>query len=247
MVLSGDRIVFFRYGTKETEYLKARDARLGSLIERIGHIDRETDPDLFSSVIRHIIGQQISSKAQKTIWNRMLDSFGSVTPDVIAAAGIPRLQSFGMTFRKADYIAGFASDVLRGKVDLGAIERMTDEDAIRTLTGIRGIGTWTAEMILLFSLGRPDILSFGDLAIQRGLRMVYHHKAITPALFRKYQRRFSPYGSVASLYLWAAAAGADPELRDYAPMPVKKGRSRKRRKALPTPQSVSGPSADPRP
>jgi DNA-3-methyladenine glycosylase II len=74
---------------------------------------------------------------------------------------------------------------------------MTDEDAIRTLTGIRGIGTWTAEMILLFSLGRPDILSFGDLAIQRGLRMVYHHKAITPALFRKYQRRFSPYGSVA--------------------------------------------------
>ena len=158
MVLSGDRIVFFRYGTKETEYLKARDARLGSLIERIGHIDRETDPDLFSSVIRHIIGQQISSKAQKTIWNRMLDSFGSVTPDVIAAAGIPRLQSFGMTFRKADYIAGFASDVLRGKVDLGTIERMTDEDAIRTLTGIRGIGTWTAEMILLFSLGRPDIL-----------------------------------------------------------------------------------------
>ena len=131
-------------------------------------------------------------------------------------------------------------------MDLGAIERMTDEDAIRTLTGIRGIGTWTAEMILLFSLGRPDILSFGDLAIQRGLRMVYHHKAITPALFRKYQRRFSPYGSVASLYLWAAAAGADPELRDYAPMPVKKGRSRKRRKALPTPQSVSGPSADPR-
>ena len=76
--------------------------------------------------------------------------------------------------------------------------------------------------------------------------MVYHHKAITPALFRKYQRRFSPYGSVASLYLWAAAAGADPELRDYAPMPVKKGRSRKRRESLPTPQSVSDPSADPR-
>ena len=177
----------------------------------------------------------------------MLDSFGSVTPDVIAAAGIPRLQSFGMTFRKADYIAGFASDVLRGKVDLGTIERMTDEDAIRTLTGIRGIGTWTAEMILLFSLGRPDILSFGDLAIQRGLRMVYHHKAITPALFRKYQHRFSPYGSVASLYLWAAAAGAVPELRDYAPLSVKKGKSLKQgATALPTSQSVSSCSANPR-
>ena len=235
--------MFFRYGARETDYLKARDARLGSLIDRLGHINRETDPDLFSSVIRHIIGQQISSKAQKTIWNRMLDAFGSVTPDVIAAAGIPRLQSFGMTFRKADYIAAFASDVLSGKVDLGAIERMTDEDAIRTLTGIRGIGTWTAEMILLFSLGRPDILSFGDLAIQRGLRMVYHHKAITPALFRKYQRRFSPSGSVASLYLWAAAAGAVPELRDYAPVPVKKGKPGRKKKALPKSQSESGRSA----
>ena len=98
-------------------------------------------------------------------------------------------------------------------------------------------------MILLFSLGRPDILSFGDLAIQRGLRMVYHHKAITPALFRKYQRRFSPYGSVASLYLWAAAAGAVPELRDYAPVPVKKGKTGRKKKALPKSQSESGRSA----
>ena len=72
-------------------------------------------------------------------------------------------------------------------------------------------------MILLFCLQRPDIFSYDDLAIQRGLRMVYHHRQVGRALFEKYRRRYSPYGSVASLYLWAVAGGAVPELRDYAP------------------------------
>ena len=72
-------------------------------------------------------------------------------------------------------------------------------------------------MILLFCLQRPDILSYDDLAIQRGLRMVYHHRAIDRRLFEKYRRRYSPYGSVASLYLWAVSGGAIPELKDYKP------------------------------
>ena len=72
-------------------------------------------------------------------------------------------------------------------------------------------------MILLFCLQRPDILSFDDLAIQRGLRMVYHHRSIGRKRFEKYRRRFSPCGSVASLYLWAVAGGAIPEMKDYAP------------------------------
>ncbi len=72
-------------------------------------------------------------------------------------------------------------------------------------------------MILLFYLQRPDIFSYDDLAIQRGLRMVYHHRQVSRELFEKYRRRYSPYGSVASLYLWAVAGGAVPELRDYAP------------------------------
>lgn len=72
-------------------------------------------------------------------------------------------------------------------------------------------------MILLFSLGRPNIFAFDDLAIQRGMRMVYHHRKITRELFEKYRRRFSPYCSVASLYLWAVSGGALPELKDYKP------------------------------
>lgn len=92
---------------------------------------------------------------------------------------------------------------------------MSDEEAIRALSSLKGIGVWTAEMILLFCLQRPDVLSYGDLAIQRGLRMVYHHLEITHTLFERYRRRFSPCGSVASLYLWAVAGGAIPEMKDY--------------------------------
>ena len=95
-------------------------------------------------------------------------------------------------------------------------------EAIRQLCTLKGVGVWTAEMILLFCLQRPDILSYDDLAILRGLRMVYHHRSIDRRLFEKYRRRFSPYGSVASLYLWAVAGGAIPEMKDY--QPPKQGR-----------------------
>ena len=92
-----------------------------------------------------------------------------------------------------------------------------DEEVIRELSALKGIGVWTAEMILLFCMQRPDVFSYDDLAIQRGLRMVYHHRKIDRKLFEKYRRRFSPYCSVASLYLWAVSGGAIPELRAPAP------------------------------
>ena len=94
---------------------------------------------------------------------------------------------------------------------------MSDEEAVRRLASLKGIGVWTAEMILLFCLQRPDIFSYDDLAILRGLRMVYHHRKIDRKLFEKYRRRFSPCCSVASLYLWAVAGGAIPGMKDYAP------------------------------
>ena len=94
---------------------------------------------------------------------------------------------------------------------------MDDAGAIRALSELKGIGVWTAEMILLFCMQRPDVLSYDDLAIRRGLRMVYRHRSIDRALFEKSRRRYSPYGSVASLYLWAVSGGAIPELNDPAP------------------------------
>lgn len=209
--------MYFIYGSKEVEYLKSKDQVLGELIDQIGHIKRETDTDLFSSVVHHIIGQQISTKAQTTIWNRMREKYGEVNAETIFAADPDELQSLGMTFRKVEYIRDFAGKVHSGEFDLESITEMSDEDAIKALASLKGIGVWTAEMILLFCLQRPDIFSYDDLAIQRGLRMVYHHRKIDRKLFEKYRRRFSPYCSVASLYLWAVAGGAVPGMKDYAP------------------------------
>lgn len=215
--------MYFEYGTEETEYLKSKSPQLADVISKVGHIDRAVDTDLFSAVVHHIIGQQISTKAQTTIWNRMLKCLGAVTPDTICAADTATLQQLGMTFRKAEYIKDFSQKVVSREFDLDAVHDMTDEEAIAALSSLKGIGVWTAEMILLFCLQRPNILSYDDLAIQRGMRMVFHHRSIDRKLFERYRRKFSPYCSVASLYFWAVAGGAIPDMKDYKP----KGRSRR--------------------
>lgn len=214
--------MYFAYGENEISYLKSKDEKLAEVIEKIGMIERETDTDLFSSVIHHIIGQQISTKAQATIWQRMQEGLGEVNAETILATDISKLQSYGMTFRKAEYITDFAEKVHNETCNLDAVWQMSDEEAIRELSSLKGIGVWTAEMILLFCMQRPDIFSYDDLAIQRGLRMVYHHRKIDRKLFEKYRRRFSPYCSVASLYLWAVSGGAIPEMKDYKPKTSKK-------------------------
>ena len=207
----------FAYGETEIAHLKRRDKRLAEVIDRIGPIAREVDEDLFSAVVHHIVGQQISTKAQQSIWRRMLDALGTIDADAVLACGRERLQAFGITFRKADYILDFANRVQSGAFDLAAVAAMDDAEAIEALSALRGVGVWTAEMLLLFCLQRPNVFSYGDLAILRGIRMVYRHKEVTKARFERYRRRFSPYCSVASLYFWAVAGGAIPEMQDLAP------------------------------
>lgn len=209
--------MYFEYDDDALDYLKSKDKTLGEIIDKIGHINREVDPDLFSSVVHHIIGQQISTKAQATIWQRINESVGVPNADRIIEAGVEKLQSFGMTFRKAEYITDFATKIKNGEFDLDGIWQKTDKEATEELVSLKGIGVWTAEMILLFCMQRPDVFSFDDLAIQRGLRMTYHHRKMDRKLFEKYRRRFSPYCSVASLYLWAVAGGKIEGMRDYAP------------------------------
>ena len=209
--------MYFSYGDAETAYLKGRDPVLAGVIDQVGHVQREVDPDLFSSVVHHIVGQQISTKAQATIWARLRERLGTVDAQHVAACGAGALQSLGISFRKTEYILQFAQQVQSGAFDLERVARLPDGEAIRALSSLRGVGVWTAEMILLFCLQRPDIFSFDDLAIQRGLRMVYHHRSIDRKRFEVYRRRFSPCCSVASLYLWAVAGGAIPGMRDYAP------------------------------
>lgn len=211
----------FRYGETEIQYLKQRDPKLGRVIDQIGWIERATDNDLFSAIIHHIIGQQISTKAQQTIWKRMQEDLKEIKAVTILEAGTQRLQACGITFKKAAYIEDFARRIQSGELDLEQLKLLPDQEVIEELVKLKGIGVWTAEMILLFCLERPDVFSYGDLAILRGLRMVYHHRKIDRRLFEKYRRRFSPYGSVASLYLWAVAGGAIEGMRDYAPKPKK--------------------------
>lgn len=192
--------MYFTYGEKELDFLRQKDKRLAEVIDRIGPVHRTVDTDLFSAVVHHIIGQQISTKAQATIWQRMRDALGTV----------------------------HAKTVLDGSFDIEAVWSMPDDEAIKALSSLNGIGVWTAEMILLFCMQRPNILSYGDLAIHRGMRMVYHHRKIDRKLFEKYRRRLSPYCSVASLYFWAVAGGALPDMKDYAPKAkTKTGRQKK--------------------
>ncbi|WP_165062822.1 DNA-3-methyladenine glycosylase [Adlercreutzia sp. ZJ154] len=209
---------YFEYSNEAVEFLKAKDAKLGAAIDAVGHVYRELDDDLFSAVVHTIIGQQISTAAQQTVWRRMQEKLGEITPESINDASVDSLQSCGITFRKAEYIKDFAAKIEAGEFDLDAVERMSDAEAIEALCSLKGIGKWTAEMLLLFCLNRMDILSFGDLGIHRGMRMVYHHRKVTRQLFEKYRRRYSPYGSVASLYLWAISHMDVPGYsRDYAP------------------------------
>lgn len=213
--------VFFPYGEKEVAYLKSKDKVLAPIIDQVGHVNRPMDPGLFESVMRSIIGQQVSTAAQRTVSRRLREGLGEVTAQTVAAAGVDVLQAFGTTYRKAEYMYDFACKVTSGQFDLDAVAAMPDDEAIAALVSLKGIGTWTAEMILLFSLGRPNIFAFDDLAIQRGMRMVYHHRVITRSLFEKYRRRFSPCCSTASIYFWEVSHGVVPGLVDHAPKKAK--------------------------
>ena len=208
--------MYFDYDNREIEFLKGRDKLLGAAIDQIGHIHRAVDNDMFSSIVHHIIGQQISTRAQFTIWQRLRDRIGDINADNIYSLGLNELQKLGMTFKKAEYIKDFTDKVRNKEFDINMLNNLSDEEIIKELSSLKGIGVWTAEMIMIFCLQRPDVVSFGDLAIHRGMRMLYHHRNIDRKKFEKYKKRYSPYGTVASLYLWAIAGGAIPEMRDYA-------------------------------
>ena len=197
--------MYFAYGEEETDYLKKKDKRMAEVIDRIGHVERKVDTDLFSAVVHHIVGQQISTKAQETVWQRMLSALGEVNAETVLAAGVPKLQSLGMTFKKAEYITDFAEKVHAGAFDLEGIWQKSDEEAIRELSSLNGIGVWTAEMLMIFSLCRPDVLSWGDLGIRRGMALLYGDRELTRERFERRRKRYSPYGSVVSLYLWSIA------------------------------------------
>ncbi|PIE74880.1 MAG: DNA-3-methyladenine glycosidase [Deltaproteobacteria bacterium] len=213
---------YFKYGQKELNHLKSKDKKLAEIIDKIGMIEREVIPDLFEGLIHTIIGQQISTKAAASIWKKMKSSIPDLTPEIIAEYKPEKLQKIGISFRKVEYMQSACEKILNKSLNLYDLKDMNDKKVCTELTKLRGIGVWSAEMIMIFSMQRQNILSYGDLGIHRGLRMLYHHRSINTAHFKKYWCRYSPYSSVASLYLWEIAGGAVPEMKDYAPKQTKR-------------------------
>jgi DNA-3-methyladenine glycosylase II len=195
----------FKYGQFELDYLKKKDKILGLAIERIGMVEREVIPDLFAALVNGIVGQQISSKAAATVWNRLQKYFGEISPQIIASATVEEIQQCGLSTRKAGYIKGIGEHVMRGVLNLSELYELPDTEVIKRLSSLHGIGVWTAEMLLISSMERPDVVSWGDLAIRRGMINLYGLKTLTKEQFDGYKKRYSPYGSVASLYLWTVS------------------------------------------
>lgn len=193
---------YFKYGEDALKHLKERDEKLGKEIEKIGMIEREIDSDLFSGLISSVISQQISTKAATTVTNRLIELAGELTPENIEKIETERIQKCGMTLRKASYIKGIAEAAIVKEIDFENLNKLSDKEVIEELTKLKGIGEWTAEMILIHSLQRPNILSYKDLGIRRGIMRLYGLEDLSKKEFEVYRKLYSPYGTVASLYLW---------------------------------------------
>jgi DNA-3-methyladenine glycosylase II len=186
----------FRYGKPEIDYLTKRDKKLGRAIGEIGVIERNVIPDLFTALVASVSGQQVSAKAVEMAWNRMEDRFGTITPEAIATTTLEEIRQCGMSMRRAGYIKGIGDEVAGGNFDLAGLHSLSDEDVIARLTTLKGIGGWTAEILLIFLMERPDVVRFGDYAIRRGIMRLYGKETLDRAQFWRYRKRYSPCGSV---------------------------------------------------
>lgn len=196
---------YFSYDQEQVEWLTRRDPVLGKAMQAIGPIRRLIYPDSFKALLRAIIGQQISQKAQDAIWSRFLDLFEPVTPAKIAAEPEESLKQCGTSLRKASYLKGIARAWANGSLDHERLSKMNDQKLSDTLIALPGVGQWTCEMLLIFTFQRPDILSYGDLAIKRGMRNLYGYKEITKKVFEEKRKLYSPFATLAGMYLWELA------------------------------------------
>jgi DNA-3-methyladenine glycosylase II len=203
---------------KARKALAAADPTMAGLIERVGTIDlakrlrrrkEERPPDAYGALLRAIVGQQLSTKAARTIHLRVLDLFDgeTPTPEQLLEAPEEDLRGAGLSGRKTEYIRDLASHVLSGELELDRLESLDDEDVIEEIVAVRGLGRWTAEMFLMFHLERPDVLSGGDLGIRKAIQIEYGLEAMPPPQqVLEIGEPWSPYRSLASLYLWESLA-----------------------------------------
>ncbi|QMV39888.1 DNA-3-methyladenine glycosylase family protein [Cohnella cholangitidis] len=193
---------YFDYGLEEMESLARADSRLGAAIKRMGKVERVIIPDLFAALVHAIVGQLISAKAVHTIWGRMQEQLGEITARNMAQITADRIQNCGITMKKAVCIQQISQSVVQGTLDLDELHRLPDEEVIKKLSSLNGIGKWTAEMLLINAMERRDVVSWGDIAIRRGMMKLYGLDNLSKEQFERYRRGYSPLGSIASIYLW---------------------------------------------
>jgi DNA-3-methyladenine glycosylase II len=197
---------------KAGEHLRAVDPVLGSLVETLGPLDgarradRPAPGDHYAALVRAIVGQQLSTSAARAIWGRLIAHFDGrpPTPTQVLEADQEEMRSAaGLSRAKVNFLRSLAEHVLDGTLELERLDRMPDEEIIAELSAVRGIGEWTAQMFLMFQLDRPDVLAAGDLGIRRAIERLYALPALPlPAEVLRIGAPWSPYSTVACLYLW---------------------------------------------
>jgi DNA-3-methyladenine glycosylase II len=203
-------------------HLKRIDPILARVIERVGpcRLTPRTEGTHFDALVRAIIFQQLSGKAAATIHGRVQALYGGrpPTPAELLATPDETLRAAGLSRQKLSYLKDFAAKVESGAVPIDEIERLADEDIVSHLVQVKGIGRWTAQMFLMFRLGRPDVLPELDLGVQNAIRQVYRmRKQPRPKDVLRIGAKWSPYASIACWYLWrsleAPATDGKPKRR----------------------------------
>jgi DNA-3-methyladenine glycosylase II len=183
---------------------------LRGLIDEGGPIDPETDrrgsrPDAYQALARAIVGQQLSTKAAASIWGRVTELFGEHTPSPVQLLEVDGqdLRDAGLSWSKVGFLKDLAERVEDGRLDLDRLGELSDEDVVAELTEIKGVGSWTAEMFLIFHLGRPDVVSMGDLGIRRAVQLAYGLDELPgPSEMKRISEPWRPHRTLACLYLW---------------------------------------------
>ncbi len=185
--------------------LRARDKQMGAYIDSVGPLSREGIIDPYEALLDCIISQQVSSKAAVTVSKRFFEKFPLGNPEKVADAPIEELRAVGLSSSKANYLQGIAKIRKDKLIDFDTLGSKSTQEIMDTLLPIKGIGLWTVEMLLIFTYEKQDVLSFGDLAIRRGIERLYQKEKCTKEFFDTLYQRFAPFQTVASFYLWHAS------------------------------------------
>jgi DNA-3-methyladenine glycosylase II len=187
------------------KHFRRVDPVLFAVIKRIPPVSVHTSRDFFSDLCEAIINQQLSEKAGSTIWNRFLSLFpeGRLAPESLLRLTDVTIRSVGTSRSKVSYLRNLARSVKNKSLQLPKLSGMPDQDVIDELTKVKGIGPWTAEMFLMFSLGREDVFSYGDLGLRNAIRRLYKFKKDPTRLeMENIVRKWSPYRTWAARILW---------------------------------------------